>query len=78
MVPLRAIMQLSSRPIHLFSLLACSVISTRDDDSGGPASPRTTSVHLARPAELPLSDSARPTILRRAPPHHLRPFFPRL
>ncbi len=76
MVPLRAIMQLSSHTNPFFSLLSCSSDSTRG--SRGPASPRTPSVHPARPAQLPLSDAARPTILRRAPPHNLRPFLPRL
>jgi hypothetical protein len=75
MVPLRAIMQLSSHTIHLFP---SSVLSDSTRDSRGPASPRTPSVHPTRPAQLPLSDAARPTILRRAPPHHLRLFLPRL
>jgi hypothetical protein len=67
--------RLGTRSEFAYNLLSSS---TRDSDSRGPASPRTASVHPTRPAQLPLSDSARPTIFRRVSPHHLRPFLPRL
>ena len=84
MVPLRTSMQLSRPvPIHLLPFHSVLRVISFDlpshaTNSRGPAPPRAPPLHPARPAQLPLPDSARPALLRRAPPRHLRPFLSRL